>query len=461
MLSRRMAIALLLLFAVGGSVTVAAEQRLTAFVGATVIDGTGSPPVPRSTILVRGDRIVAIGVGIPVPPEAAIIDCSWTWIVPGLIDAHVHFFQSAGLYARPDFIDLRAIRPYAREIADTRRDIGKTFARYIASGITAVIDMGGPLWTFDVRAEAARRLIAPRVAVAGPLLGTWAPPELTGIADPPILAIASPEAARAAVRRLLVRRPDLIKIWFVHPRGDLGHELAWVNAAIETAHAAGVPVIAHATQLRVARAVIAAGAKVLAHSVDDQPLDAETLAAMQARRAIYVPTLIVRRGSRGVLSRRLELSEIERRLGDPKAIASWSDLVRLPGSVIPDWIARQPVTAAPANLRRIQASGVTIAAGSDAGNIGTLHGPALHREIEAMVEAGLTPMQALVAATRGGAAAMGRGRDLGTLQPGKLADLVVLDADPLADIRNTRRIARIVKGGEIIDPRALAAQLTP
>ena len=93
-----------------------------------------------------------------------------------------------------------------------------------------------------------------------------------------------------------------------------------------------------------------------------------------------------------------------------------------------------------------------IAAGSDAGNIGTLHGPALHRELELMAQAGLSPRDVLVAATRNGAITLGREPDLGTLQPGKLADMVILNADPLEDIRHTRRIAAVVKGGVLYRP---------
>ena len=101
---------------------------------------------------------------------------------------------------------------------------------------------------------------------------------------------------------------------------------------------------------------------------------------------------------------------------------------------------------------------MTIAAGSDAGNIGTLHGAGLHRELELMAEAGLEPMAILVAATRGGARAMGREAELGTIEPGKLADLVILDADPLADIANTGRIYRVVKGGAVLDPEEILAR---
>jgi imidazolonepropionase-like amidohydrolase len=436
-----------------------AQQRALALVGATLIDGSGSAPLANATVVIRGERIAAVGVGIAVPADATVIDARGRWIIPGLIDAHVHFFQSAGLYARPDFIDLRALRPYEREITETRGALAATMARYIASGVTSVLDMGGPMWTFDVRAEAEWRGVAPRVAVAGPLLGTWAPPELSAIRDPPILAITSPAAARAATRRVLARRPNLIKIWFVHPGDEIGRELAWVRATIETAHASGVRVVAHATQLRVARTLVDAGVELFAHSVDDAPLDPGLLAVMRARNVVYITTLIVRGGSRAVLRQEVALSEFERRLGDPAAIASWRDLERLPASVVPDWVHQPSASRAAENLVRVQRAGITIAAGSDAGNIGTLHGPALHRELEAMVQAGLTPLEALVAATRGGAAALGRSADLGTLAPGKLADLVVLEADPLADIRNTRRIVLVIKNGEMFDPQAILRDL--
>ena len=157
------------------------------------------------------------------------------------------------------------------------------------------------------------------------------------------------------------------------------------------------------------------------------------------------------------------LNPIEMRLGDPKAIASFGDLETLPVHLVPGWVRprpRRPLDGAVAgNLRKVQAHGITVAAGSDAGNIGTLHGPALHRELDLMVQAGLTPLQALTAATRGGAAVMGRRTDLGTVTPGKLADLVVLDGNPLADIRNTQRIRMVLRGGEIFNPARIEEEL--
>jgi imidazolonepropionase-like amidohydrolase len=433
------------------------RKSTTAFVGATLIDGTGGSPRTNAVILVAGERIAAVGNHdeVPIPPGAQVIDARGKWIIPGLIDAHIHFFQSGGLYTRPDVIDLRDVRPYAKEIAGIRQSIPATLARYVASGVTSVVDVGGPFWTFGVRDLADQTTTAPRVAVAGPLIATYVPPELE-TDDPALIKVSSPEESRAAVRRVLTRKPDLVKIWFIPlPGRSLSAQVPLVRAAIEASHAAGVRVVVHATQREAARAVVEAGADILAHSVNDQRVDEAFVRLLKERNVVYVTTLAVNEGYREVLEQKVQLTDIERRLGDPEAITSFDDLRRLPIWKKP-WALRWPARAVMfSNLKRLQQSGLTIAAGTDAGNIGTLHGPALHRELELMAEAGLSSRDILAAATRGGARVMGREADLGTVEAGKLADFLVLDADPLADVANLRRIRHVVKGGVILDPAAL------
>jgi imidazolonepropionase-like amidohydrolase len=426
----------------------ASQAADLAIVGGSIVDATETTAREDRTILIEEGRIARIGPSaeVQVPDGVPTIRAHGKWVIPGLVDAHVHFFQSGGLFTRPDVIDLRHIRPYAEEIQEIRETIETTLARYVAAGVTGVVDMGGPMWTFEVRERAARLEQAPRVAVAGPLLGTMVPPELQGLDDPPILHITNPDEARRALDMILEHDSDLLKVWFVRT-GRLSAHLEWVRAVVEQAEEAGLPVVAHATQRRIAAAVVEAGVDILAHSVDDESIGGELLTEMAASNLIYVTTLMVAEGYRQVLTGNVHLSEIERRLGDQEVIASWE---RLPA---PRPFPRPAVSAAEAeNLRRVAAHGITIAAGSDAGNIGTLHGPALHRELELMVQAGLTPHQVLTAATLGGASAMGRAEDLGTVEEGRLADLVILDAHPLMDIRNTRAIHRVIKGGRVFDP---------
>ncbi|MGD2137632.1 MAG: amidohydrolase family protein [Gammaproteobacteria bacterium] len=438
----------------------AARQETIAFVGGTLINGTGADPLADAAVVVTGDRIRQVGPAaqLALPAGARTIDVSGKWVIPGLIDAHVHFFQSASLYTRPDIIDLRRVRPYDRELAWLRERIPSTLARYIASGVTAVADLAGPVWTFEVRELAGRLPVSPRVAVAGPGLAPTLPAAMTS-ADPPGVIVRTPAEARERVQRLQDYHPDLLKIWFLYsPDMDLDREMQWVRAAVGRAHAQGLRAAAHATHLELARKMVEAGVDILVHSVDDQPVDRAFIELLRNRGTLYIPTLMVGEGYQEVLGRNVVLSDIERRTGDPAVIAGFADLHRL----FPR-LPRRPVTPPDPvvldNLKRLAEAGVTVAAGSDAGNIGTLHGPALHRELELMHAAGLAPNAVLVAATAAGARVLGRADELGTIEPGKLADLLILDADPLQDIRNTRRIHRVVKGGEVHDPETLLNRL--
>src|SRR4051812_12330954 len=148
---------------------------VTVIQGATVITGTGSPVIRNAAIVIEGGRIRDIGPRneVRVPGNAQTIDARGKWVIPGLIDAHVHFSQSGGLYTRPDVIDLRKVRSYEKEMAWIKERLPYTFERYLASGITGVVDCGGPMWNFDVRDIASKTKKAPRVAVAGPLISTF------------------------------------------------------------------------------------------------------------------------------------------------------------------------------------------------------------------------------------------------------------------------------------------------
>jgi imidazolonepropionase-like amidohydrolase len=459
-----------------------ARAEVLAITGATLIDGTGRAPIADSTVVIDGVRIVAAGDrAIAVPAGATRLDAAGRWLIPGLIDSHVHLSLSAGLYTSPGELDLRAIRDWeSEELPRIRAAMPATLARYLASGVTAVIDRGGPMWTLEFRDLAGSLEAAPRLALSGPLLTTY-PPRLT--ADSAGRRIATAGEARAMVRELATAGADLVKIHFIPlPGADLEAELAWVRAAVDEAHARALPVTAHATRLDLARKLVEAGVDQLVHSIDDRVADDGFAQLLRERGTVYTTTLLVFEGYREVFLRGLDFSPIERRLGDPDAIASLDDLARLPRRYLPAWLTQRgpgrdgrrrervnmpywavlPVRRTQdQNLRLLAGAGVAIAAGTDAGTIGNLHGPALHRELELMAGAGLSPLAVLGAATLGGARAMGREAELGTIEPGKLADLVVLDADPLADITNTRRIWRVIKGGVVFDPAALMRELKP
>jgi len=437
-----------------------------AIVGATVLDGTGAAPRPDAVLVVEGDRIKALGsrAEVPLAKGLRIVDGRGRWVMPGLIDAHVHFFQSGGVYTRPDVIDLRGHRSYEAEIAGLQQRLPRTFARYLLCGVTSVVDAGGPMWNFEVREIASRTELAPRVAVAGPLVSTVARPQLD-LGDPPIVKVDSPAGARALVDKEAARKPDFMKVWFIQrPGDDPAAGRALLDAVVDESRRHGLRVAVHATELAGARAAVDAGAAILVHSVFDKPVDEQFVAALKERAVLYVPTLFVVKGYDLVLSGRFEPTPAERRLADPDALKSFEELKTFPefkpaGRPTADAM----VATGSENLKRLAAAGVRIAAGTDAGNIGTLHGPSIFRELRLMVAAGMTPAQVLSAATLGGARVMGRDAELGTLAPGKLADLLVLDADPTVDLATLETPRDVVKGGRFLSREELlrAAGPTP
>jgi imidazolonepropionase-like amidohydrolase len=462
---------LLCLLLLTGAGPVQAGDRVLAIVGATIIHPERDlldAVEPDATIVIRGERIEAVGptAATHVPEDAQIIDARGKWVIPGLIDSHVHFFLSGSYYTRPDIADFTTAVPYAAEVARNQARLPATFRTWVRSGVTGVVDVGGPMWVFEVRELARRTVDAPRVAVAGPLISTVARPILD-LGDPPIVQVRTSEQARDLARRELVLRPDYIKMWFVYTRaGDLPAQEAIARAAAEAAHAGGARFAVHATELATAKAALRSGADFLVHSVMDREVDAEFLALAKRRDVLYCPTLFVMEGYRLALSNQWQATEEEQRLADPEVLQTMGDLSRLPRESIPPGVLRMmreqngmgTSLASFANLRKVWDAGITVVMGTDAGNIGTLHGPAVFREMKMMVEAGLTPLEVLRSATSNGAKALGMEDQVGTIAPGRLADLVVLDADPLEDIGNSSRIRFVMKGGAIVAPNAASAR---
>jgi imidazolonepropionase-like amidohydrolase len=402
-------------------------------------------------VLVQAGRITQVGPAatIAVPPGSTSIGGPDRFIVPGLIDAHVHFFQSGGLHTRPDVVDMRATAPYAAELAAVHAGLPDTFRRHLRAGTTTVVDFGGPLWNFEIRELAGRTTLAPRVAVAGPLLSSVSRPQLD-LGDPPIVQVTDPEAARTMVRSQASRRPDFVKLWWVILPGETAQSwLPVARAAIEEAHALGLRVAVHATQLETARTALRAGADVLVHGVADAEVDDDFVALLRARNVPYVTTLAVHDGYASVLGKKPRFDAPAMELGDPAIAATWLEPFEVPkgryGKKLP---------AAASNVRRVWGAGALVVAGSDAGNIGTLHGAGLHEELELLVAAGLSPTEVLQAATVNGARLLGWG-DVGVVAEGARADLLVLDADPRADVRNLRRIDWVVKDGIALRPDAV------
>lgn len=442
------------------------QSPIKAIVGGNIINPKGANSLENATIIIEGNKITNIGKTgeIEVPQGAEIIVGEGKWIIPGLIDSHVHFFQSGGLYTRPDVVDFRKHVPYIeKELAQIRERLPDTFARYIRCGITSVVDVGGPFWNFKVRELAQKTALAPRVVVAGPLASTYQPEALT-TNDPPIIKVNTVEEATALVQKQVAENVDLIKIWYIVRRGQTPEDnLHLVKATIDESHKAGVRVAVHATQLETARAAVKAGADVLVHSVTDTEVDDDFIQLLKKNKVIYTTSLVVFEGYPEVLTQQVSLMAPEHEIANPYVVSTLFDIRKFPKEDLPQRVLRgidnpEPVTTNPVvltNVKRLQDAGVLIAAGTDAGNIGTLHGPSIFREFELMTEAGLSPAEILLAATLNGAKVMGYETQLGSIEEGKLADLVLLNSDPLSDIQNTQDIYLVIKNGDLYDAKKI------
>ena len=434
-----------------------------ALVGATLVDGTGSAPVPDAVVVLRDGKIDCAGSrqACPVPAGIDTVDLKGQWIAPGLIDAHVHFSQTGWADGRPDAIDLRDRHPYEKTMADLRAHPERFGRSLLCSGVTAAFDVGGYPWTIALPERFENASDVPRMAAAGPLLAT-ADEGVNLPGEIQFIRLSDAVSAKAAADYLAAQGADAVKVWFLRDdERSFADMAAAVRAAGQEAKRVGLPLIVHATNLIEAKEALRAGARLLVHSVWDQSVDQEFLDLARANGAIYCPTLMVNDGNlrfvEAALSHKAPAVDDANGCVDPDTRAKLAETAQLelkPEDGIDEELLRALTTRtaerrkiAAANLKRVLAAGIPIAMGTDAGNPLTLHGPSIYPEMEAMQAAGLTPMQVLVAATRGGALAMGRDKEIGTVEKGKLADLLIVGADPAADVANLRKIRFVVRGG--------------
>jgi imidazolonepropionase-like amidohydrolase len=454
------------------SSTDAIAQKKIALVNGTLIDPGTAKVVPNAVLLIDGDQISAVGdqAAAISTRDARIIDCKGKFVLPGYIDTHVHFFQSGAIFTRPDAVDLTSVRSYQDEQAWIERNLRDTFERYLRCGITSVVDVGGPMWNFSVRELAGSVEKAPRVAVAGPLISSVSRPQLELKGDPPIVKIDTPEQGRELVQKLARESPDYVKIWWiVNAENPVEKFRAVVRAVMEESQRLKLRVAVHATELEAARAAVEEGADLLVHSVTDKLVDNAFVKLLKEKGTILTPTLVVFERYGRTFANKLELTPEEKAWGNPEVIASL-DVTKLPADKIPDRLKtamakpevvlagiQKTYDVALKNLRTLQDDGVTIATGTDAGNIGTIHGPAIFREFQLMKEAGLTPMQILQCTTTNAAKTFGgdTGSKIGSLKPGHFADLVILKSNPLDDIKHASDIDSVIKNGVIYQADSL------
>ena len=403
---RRLTFAALTAIVALGSVAgpASAQTGVTAFEGVRLIVGDGSAPIENATLIVDGTKIIQAGsaADVRVPAGATRVNLAGKTVMPMVIDTHVH-------------------------LSPTRDRVVVDLKRRAYYGVSAVMSMGtDPYDLLTLRNEtipgAARYLSAGR-GITMPEPGRITVPHW----------ITTEAEARKAVQDLVEKKVDIIKIWVDTRDGKykkLTPEL--YGAIIDEAHKNGLRVAAHIFDLEDGKGLIRAGVDALAHGVRDKDIDDEFLAMVKARPNLVLTPNLPERGVK------TDLSWI--RVGMPADVVDNLEKTNTDRPAVQAFYGIQA-----RNLAKLNTAGMRIALATD-GN----RPWGAHDEMEDMVIAGMTPMQVIVAATRNGAEFL-RLADAGTLTAGKSADFIVLDANPLDDITNTRKISSVVLRGAVVD----------
>lgn len=408
-----------------------------------LIDGSGRAPADHVSILIRNGKIAEIArhnAGAGWPANARILKLSGKTVIPGLINGHGHLGLS-----REDSVSPANYTP---------ENIEAQLAQYERYGITTMISLGlNRDLLYRLRAEQEKgNLHGTTILTAGRGIGVPHGVPAVKVGVDQIYRPATPEGARRAVQEMAAHSPNLIKIWV----DDNLHKLPAPNAAvyaaaIDEAHKEHLRVAAHVYYLTDAKRLLQDGVDILAHSIRDQEIDTDTLSLLKNKNVYYIPTLeleesffafadhpdwmnttFFQNAVNWRLSKTIDSSGYKKKIkGDPATA-----------------IHRTAFQVALENLKRVHDAGAPVAFGTDSGaNPFRIQGWAEHRELQLMVQAGMTPLQAIHSATAVNAKMLQLEDKTGTLAAGKQADLIVLNADPSTDISNTEKIAMVFHNG--------------
>lgn len=453
----RLRVAVWILLALGGAPSAVAAEKL-AIVGATVIDGTGAAPVADAVIIVDGGKIAAVGprASVPVPPGTREINAAGKYVIPGLMDANVHLMLGSSI----EFI----VR-YEGRYEDLIEEAAQVTLK---NGVTTVFDSWGPLQPLLNVRDRIRggEAVGSRMFVAGNIVGLSGPfgrdfnaaAETTATkvlvkrinaiweenVGPPLLYL-TPEQTRTEIRKYVARGIDFLKY------AASGHTLTNLlqfspvaqRAIVEETHRAGLIAQTHTTSVDSLREGIEAGVDMMQHAASTGPVAIpDSTIQLALARKVYLAV-------QPRTARRLEIELKQAEDRNPDSITRFNERtrhenqIRLIKAHVPLLLATDAGMMDPDAFEQMN-SQLRVDRLTELGEGHFLW-------FRAMVEKGMTPMEAIVSATRNIAAAHHKLDQFGTIEAGKLADVVILDADPLQDIDNIRRISTVMKDGQLVD----------
>lgn len=423
----------------------ALSAALTALPDVTVIDGQGGKPIAHATVILEGAKIREIRAsGRPYKPARGVrvLHFEGKVVMPGLISAHSHLGLVDGVTAKPENY--------------TAANIERQLKQYQQYGVTTVMSLGlNKDLLYELRAEQrAGKLGGATILTAGRGIGVPGGVPGLNVGPDQIYRPKTPEEARQDVKEMAAHHPDIIKAWVDDNLGKLPRPNFAVEAAvIDEAHKQGLKVAAHVFYLADAKKLVADGVDVLAHSVRDKPVDDEFIEMMKQHHTAYVPTL-------GLEEAFFIYADKPNWIKSPFFLDGLQPSVR-EMLLSPEFAAkiqsdpatvqhRQFLQTAEQNLKRLSDAGVTIGFGTDSGAMPTrVAGFAEHRELQLMVEAGMSAAQVLHSATAGNASILGL-PTTGVVAVGKTADLLVLADDPIEDIKNADKIDAVFQAGKVV-----------
>jgi imidazolonepropionase-like amidohydrolase len=460
---------LLIILVLISSLIIKTATSQTAVRNVNVVDVENQKILSGYDVISMNGKITYVGKEkkFKLPGNIKVIDGTGKYLIPGFTDAHVHFFQTGGIYTRPDAIDLTKFKSLDEELKWAHKHMKDFLALYLKAGITQVIDVGATAEFLEQRDTFTKKTNSPLIYMTGPLLTTYIPDAYKNAQHDVTFTMMTNEAdTRKSVTDQLKYKPDFIKIWYIvldsnAERGAKANQ-ELVKIAIDESHKHNLRVAVHATERIAAQLAVEAGADYLVHSVDDEILSGSFVQLLKSHKTVLCPTLVVGTNYGKVLSGTYKFTDDEIRLSNPEQVATikaFPEPDTALGNIFINnirkgkYFARRKTadSISAVNLKKLVDAGVIIATGTDAGNVGTQHAGSYYNELQAMADAGLTMWQLLTASTINGAKAIGKDNDWGTISEGKTANMLLLDGNPLQGLENCRKINTVINKGVIYE----------